>query len=440
MSRRTQFAVALIKYLPALAILVVGAFYVVTQVDRALRSANLIFSEQLTNRLGRLVRVKQATLTPLGLAELRGVRISKGADLSHGVLAEARRVIIKYDWVALVFGGKGAQSISRVEVYEPDLLLVRSSTGRFNVQDLLRPGPKRPPFLGRIVIYDGKTRFVDYAAKARKLPAVLRVSNVNGTINARAYPTYSFTVWGKGEPSVFSRSRAIGLYNSRQKWLRIDVTASDVSAQKATDYFGLWRSIQPASGRLKVVAGIKMLRDTRWKLQELTGVTDLRGVKTRIVGLSEPIESADGSIAFNGTNAVVSVVGASANSPIRITGAIENFSRPLLDLRVTSHRGRLCLTRKGARYSEGVACERHGAAECRGSRPVAPTYDYCPSTYTRRANTGRQGQRCLACRNLRPRAAYYWLGSFQADGRAGYDDRCRPAQRWCSPKASRSRE
>lgn len=338
MSASRKLVIALITCVPILVILVWGGIYIARQIDRLLNDMGPILTQELAARLDREVRVGKVRVKPFGVAVLEDVSIAEGKRLADGAILSARRVTIRYDVNALVTQSAGAQSIKTVDITEPRINLVRRKDGTFNVQDLLKPPPGPPgrPFKGTIRITGGTATFKDFFAHTNALPVITHIHDVEGFVDARKCPIYSFRVSANGQNGAFGRAITAGFYDSRTKSVGLDVTATDVSAPRLKDYLGVTDKLEVLGGTLRIAAGIDLRRvDGRYKTT-ISGAMRVTNAIVRMPWFSEPIRQVNGSIALVRNRAALSLQTPLAGSQARLKGTITSFENPVLDMSITS--------------------------------------------------------------------------------------------------------
>ncbi|MCL5105030.1 MAG: translocation/assembly module TamB domain-containing protein [Armatimonadetes bacterium] len=338
MTSRRKLVIALITYVPVLVMVIASGLYVVRQFSVALQNANLLLIDEFARRLNREVQIGRATVTPLGVAILDDVEIASGKKLAAGKMVVARRIIIRYNTRALLFGGRGAQAIRKVEVLGPRVNLVRRTDGTFNVQDLLKrpPGPPGPPFLGQVTITNGTVIFQDFLTRSTPIPAINRFTGVDAFVDAGRQPIYSFSASGRGERGRFASARAVGMYNSITKSVNLDVNADRVSAAYWTAYLGLSRSVKVHTGTLEVAAGVRVRRAAGRSRMAAAGVIKVTNASASLSIFREPVKGITGNIVLADQRLILSLAGSLANSGARVAGEISGFTKPRLDLVVTS--------------------------------------------------------------------------------------------------------
>lgn len=334
MSRSRRLLLFLITFIPVVVLLIASVVYVMRQFDILSRQANVIVAEELSRRFKREVRVGKAQVDILGTVVIEDIRIAKGKTFREGTLATARKVVVLYNWRGLLLGGKGARSVSEVIVAYPDVEVIRRADGSFNITELLKPppGPRRPPFAGKVRITGGKATFIDCAVRPSQPPTPVRLRDVTATIDAVKHPIYMFQGDANGISSQFTRADFHGRYYATSKRALVYVDARGVSAARLALY--AWKS-----NNVKVLAGnssTNIRLDARRKNGRyaitVVGTAAVKNASVSLSQLRSPATGIAGRIILTGDRAVANLNGAFAGAPIRANGSITNFKRPILDV------------------------------------------------------------------------------------------------------------
>lgn len=338
MNRSRKIILALIRYLPVLVLFILSVHYVADQLQEVTKSANLIAMDELSHRLNKEVKIGRVRITPLGTAILEDVRVASGKTFKSGTLITAQEIRIHYNWRAMLLKGRGAQSIRRIDINNSWLLLVRKRDGTFNIQELLKrpPGPQRPPFEAIVHINGGEVLFKDYRAQISKLPAITRLYKLNGSFDAAKRPIYAFAASGTSTKNRFKFADAVGVYNSDKHTIRFDLSATDASAAYWSHYFGLLKSFDIRSGKLRVLAGVSVKSVKGTSQTAITGVAKIANGVVTVPRIKEPVRDVSGRVMLVGSKAVLSLIGTAADSRIRVKGSVRIFDNPILALALSS--------------------------------------------------------------------------------------------------------
>ena len=352
MNRTQKFVIAIITYLPTLVLTAFCVFYVAHQVNLLTKHSNVILMQQISSQLGKDVRIGKARITSLGDAVFEDVAIANGKTFASGKLLEAKKVVVSYNWRAMLFKNMGAQSINYVKLYSPKLLLVRKKDGKFNVQELLKhpPGAARPPFKGKVSIFNASITFTDNLAHTLILPAINRINNVTAEFDASDMPKYAFNIKAHNGGGRFGKAEAIGYYNSKSKLMKLDMNIRDASAPYWMSYLGLLKSIKVNSGRMNVVGGISWQFKKQGK-KVFDGVFTVNNAAANVPSLHKPASDINGTIIYSNDTVAMSLKGIFAKSPIVLRGVVTNIKHPQLNLDIKSPQADLAEVAKAANIS-----------------------------------------------------------------------------------------
>lgn len=338
MTRSRRLALLVITFVPVVVLLVASGIYVKRQVDALARQAHVLIAGELQRQFRREVKIGTARAGTLGVAVLEDVRVAKGKALRDGELASARKVVVRYDWQALILGGKGAGSVSQVSVLDPNVLLIRRRDGTFNIAELLKrpPGPKRPPFRGKVLITGGNVTFLDYGVRPGQTPTPVRVHDMAGTIDAAKYPVYDFKGVARGPRGEFMTASFRGRYYGPSKRILVDVVANGVSAAKLAPYVLKSNKIQVSAGTLNTTAAVDFRKVGGRYTTSVTGVARVSNATVRLAMLRSPATDVAGDVVLAGNRATANLTASFAGARARAAGSIVDFANPKLDLTLDS--------------------------------------------------------------------------------------------------------
>src|SRR5947209_4530284 len=156
------------------ALAVVAGLLLYARARALYRNLGPIVVAEIQRQLGREVAIGRLDVHRPGRIVMDRVAVAATRRLAQGAMFRARRVVLNYSWLDVIwFRTDVIGSIRRIEIQQPSLLLVRSRTGRFNVQDLFKPRPGARPttFRAHVVVSRGQVLFQDYKAALPRLPA-----------------------------------------------------------------------------------------------------------------------------------------------------------------------------------------------------------------------------------------------------------------------------
>ncbi|MCX6345858.1 MAG: translocation/assembly module TamB domain-containing protein [Armatimonadetes bacterium] len=326
--------IALIKYVPLIVILIASGLFVMRQINRALDRANLILIAELSQRLNREISVRRTTIRPFGVVVMEGVEIAAEKKLSGGRMLSVPRVVVYYNLRDLVLGGKSAQSVSRVVLEKPALNLIRRPDGRFNVQDLLMPTkkPKGPPFKGIVEVSDARVAFTDYRSGLSKLPAVTTCDSLYGLVDAVNVPVYKFSGSGRGTNGKFDNVSVVGTYNASARVLNVDVNGNGADAKYWAVYFDVSKIVKVLGGKLNIAIGVQYKRVGEKSQTSLAGAFKISNGAVQLSMFKAPVTQVTGSASIINRRILLSLVGTLAGSRVKVSGSINDFVNPKLNL------------------------------------------------------------------------------------------------------------
>jgi len=122
-----------------------------------------IVEVQLSQALGREVRIRRISGGLVRGAVLEDLRIAEGERLAQGAIVEVRRAAVRYNLPGLLLGGRNAAAaIYRIDAVGARLRLARDAAGKWNIAPLLKP--RVPPvarFTGIVNVADSTIFYLD---------------------------------------------------------------------------------------------------------------------------------------------------------------------------------------------------------------------------------------------------------------------------------------
>lgn len=328
MTRTHRLILLAITLLPVIALAIASIVFIKDQVDFIIAHTNLIVADELEKRFHLQVEVGEVTVRPLGRAVIKDIRIANGDTFQKGTLASAARIVVTYDWRALL-KGQAAAGVSEVEIFDPKLLLVRRPDGSFNVTELLKPppGPKKPPFSGLVKITGGKVSFIDYAVRPGETPRPIDLRGLTAVIEAKGLPVYAFNGTLQGGRGQFARGKFSGTYNADSKHAVVKVDAADVLASLPARY--AWKSTdaQVLSGKIDINGALDIRHTSGHYRTAITGKGTIRDAAARISLFAEPLTDIKGLVRIKSNKVDMDITARFAGGPIHAVGSLD-FARP----------------------------------------------------------------------------------------------------------------
>lgn len=339
MSRSRKLVLFTLTFLPVAVLIVASLMYLRHQVDLLAQHANVIVAGELQRRFGREVHVGDAQAGTPGTVVLSDIKVARGKTLREGTLATAARVTLHYDWRALLLGGRGAGSVSEVDVADPRVLLVRRPDGTFNITELLKPpvGPKKPPFVGLVKITGGEATFIDYAVRKGERPTTIQLHRVVGSIRAAGQPVYTFAATADGSPGQFDHGVFSGSYHAVTKRAVIKMRADGLSASLLAPYVWKSKAALVMAGKLDTNATLDARHTTGRYTVSVVGNARVNDAAIRLSVLKAPATNVNGTVVVSGSRATAKLSGMFAGASVRAAGSLLYRNRPpTLDLVIDS--------------------------------------------------------------------------------------------------------
>jgi hypothetical protein len=118
-------------------LLAAGAVYILAQAMFTPEKLTPLLAGELSGVIHRTVRIESARLVPPQGIRVSGLRVLEREGFGGPVFLTCSTFVAKPDWAALA---RGKIVIRKVLLYSPTIQVVRSSTGAWNIADLLHGG------------------------------------------------------------------------------------------------------------------------------------------------------------------------------------------------------------------------------------------------------------------------------------------------------------
>lgn len=295
-----------------------GVFYLNKSQEVLARTSSAV-GDELSKALGSVVKVGQVEITSYNSISVHDVTIY---DKQAQEVLTSEKIIVTYHPLDILRGQTVVGAISDIRLEEPTLWLAQTSSGRWNVQDLLQDDHESKPTLqSKITLVDGKVLL-----KAANGTWVLE--NVNGVLDCGQNPTIDLdvkaickgeTIKAKGSMNSQGRS-AITLYASA-------LAIADYQVFLPKEPLGL------VGGSLKNVE-FTVIRD-KGNL-EWTGTTDLAGVDIDIDEV--PVRNVQGNMILTNKNMYLFATARVFDQPVDVRGSIRtDANQPILNLVISGN-------------------------------------------------------------------------------------------------------
>jgi hypothetical protein len=249
----------------------------------------------------------------------------------------AGRIRLSYDGWQWLSGRRGLEDAVRLlSIRSLRLFLLRDMGGRWSLRDALKlpgkkkaapPGESRLPALAtRLVLEDSMIVFND---ERRNFQST--VENVEGTLDARAFPLVAFSLSGRTEGQKKDNLSFAGEWNSDEENLYARADLEDVPLKTYLNY------ALPAGG-LQFLGGtaglsVRVRQEAKEREPSFEGRADVREGSLAIPGIAEPLSAFNGEVLFGKDRLEVNGVRADfLGSTWQAKGELRGLRSPELDL------------------------------------------------------------------------------------------------------------
>jgi autotransporter translocation and assembly factor TamB len=326
-----RYRLILLLSLAALAVTMGALLY--ARARALYRNLGPLVVAEVQRQLGREVAIGRLDTHRFGRVVLEQIGVAAERRLSGGALFRARRIVIHYAWSdLLVLHPDVAGSITRVEIEQPFLLLVREPDGRLNLQKLFKPQPGARPtrFRAPVILTHGRLVFQDYKAALARLPAVNEVDGVDGVVDYSDYPRITARASGTGRRGRAGLIRTTTLIDSTDgSWL-VRAFASDADAAYWTNYLSRSRAARVEAGR----ANVELVMNRGGAKAPLDFVINLAsaGLDARLARLPAPLRAVRGVAQVTPYGLKLDASGLLAGMPVQVSGNILDWKQPQVAL------------------------------------------------------------------------------------------------------------
>ncbi|HUT74787.1 MAG TPA: translocation/assembly module TamB domain-containing protein [Armatimonadota bacterium] len=296
-----------------------------------------VVESQLSQTLGREVRVGGISGGLLRGAVLHDVTIADGKRPQGGVLARAKRVAVRYHLRPLLSGGKGsAAAIDRVSVTGARVELARDRGGRWNIASLFKPRvPPARRFTGVVTIADSTLVFTDQSPPAPVTRSLqMRLVNLSGRLTPDPRRGLVFRLSAQVADGGMKRIAVAGSSDGKRTVLHVaaaDVNLADWGTRLAMG------GVHLLGGSADVnVTGAVAKRDARWVFDYVARAR-VRDATLRLGRGRELLRSVTGPLIIAGGRLrLLGVTGTVGGAQFAASGSIGVLSAPQLDLRIST--------------------------------------------------------------------------------------------------------
>jgi len=328
MRSRIPFLLRLIAVVLLSVIILFGLMRRYSQISASLPN---IVATQIASTLGRPTKVGSVSMISLNRISIKDIQVANGPSFKNGVLLSIPKTSMSINLVDIL---TGRLTINSVDLYNPDLRLVRFSSKQWNVTDIVtRPRPITVRFRGMVRIHSGKVRVDDYSARTVTLPQVNRLVTLSGLIDLRPSTFAVLDISGVGTNGRFDRIRAFGRWSTSASNTAINITLTRASAPYWLDYFTDIKSWNLTRGYADIRGNLTRSSSGRYCIQ---GSAQLRDSVFSSPYATRPVRPFAANIAFINGNLSIAARGYLQDSPILLRGKILDIFHPTLDLKAES--------------------------------------------------------------------------------------------------------
>lgn len=331
LSRPQKIAVFLLTFGPLLAILTAGIVHIAYQTHMLFKDARWLVGELLSDYLARPVRVAHAKLDSPGVVVLRRLEIADGPTFASGKVIVVPKVVVRYDPLALFFSKARAGAVRSVDVVRPEIRVIRTADGEFNIAGLIRPRvrPVGPPFRGEVRIVGGRLSFTDYfASGTRGSGCTIDLRKLNGLVSARDHPTVLFNISAAGKSGKLGRIRVDGTLDTATRFLRTDVNVADADLAGLIPFSGSASDkLRFSSGTLSATFGLSAKIPLAAETTSVTGVARFANVAFSVFRKPAFVSGLEGALLFAGDRVMVNGGGLIAKQRFRFSGTVSGYGR-----------------------------------------------------------------------------------------------------------------
>jgi hypothetical protein len=351
--RRLRFWLNTILPLVPLLIIGLGAIRLVRSVIAFLNSNRRLagtMSAEATRALGREVRVGDVHVTgnlwsfdASNRIDLFDVSVANGPTLASGAIARANRVALWYNLRQVLANDHPRTPIvDELRLDSPQVLLQRTTSGRWNLQDLLpkqRTGARS--LTDKVTFTDGTLLYSDRAfphpPRVPERPLDTRLSHLRGVVLIRPDKSMAFDVAGAAEPIYMRDFHASGSVVPSPLRVQGHVAATRVALPELASRLAPRDQLTVSAGHADLDAGILYVPPVgtpprRLDTQALIAHGTLQLFDAAATGkmVYAPAEHVNGFGTFTTDSILGNISGTYAGMPVRVDGAVLGLTLPPL--------------------------------------------------------------------------------------------------------------
>ncbi len=299
-----------------LAIMVAAiSFWWSSKSQEVMMNAQGIIKTTISNALGSAVDIGKIEITSYNTITIHDITIY---DKQSRALAASEKVTLTYSPLSILRGQAVVAAISDVAVQNPTLWLLQTSSGYWNVQDIIKADDDKEfsSFRGNVTLHHG-------TAIVNALGEVWSMEDINGNVDCANNPSMQLALQGiHNEGTIYAK----GIVNSKGR-STITILANQLPI---ADY----QNLLPAESLGLRGGNVKDITVTLAKEQEnieWAGEASLDKVELNIDGMS--VSEVQGNIAFTNKKVYIYANGKLLEQPLDVRGNIRiDTSEPIVNL------------------------------------------------------------------------------------------------------------
>jgi hypothetical protein len=334
--KKTVFVLAAILFgLPFLA-------YLGLRLGLATPFLNFALKKELGGLFNGELRFGSFRTDLFSFAEIRDLIVLARTGQGKLPVLTANSVRLNYEaWEVLRGRRSLEEAVELGQVSGLKLFLLRDQAGRWNIRDILKirskgraktnsDGETPLIFATRLVLDDGTVVFND---EHRQFQST--VGNLEGTLDARAFPLVVFSLSGRTEEQKRDNLSLAGEWNAETEKLYVRADMSEVPLKTYLNY-------SLPEGKLQFLDGgaslsVRVRQEGPGADLDFAGSADVKDGSLSIPGISQPLSRFQGSLRFGQDKLIMDGVRADfLGSTWQASGELSQLKAPLLSLSLSN--------------------------------------------------------------------------------------------------------
>jgi autotransporter translocation and assembly factor TamB len=298
-----------------------------------------VLEAQLSQSLGREVRIGRISGNLLRGAVLHDVRVAEGASFKQGTFARVRRLAVRYRLRDILTNpSRAAAAVDRVDVAGIRLRIERNPRGEWNVASFFKP---RPPsaarFTGVVNVTGADIEYTDQTPpQSLRGPLKLRFADVSGVVRPGPTQGVVFRFAGGMGPKGVERIRVFASSAGHTMTLAIAVSQLDLARWNSRLAVG---GVRLLGGKADIEMTGVLTTGPKNRAFDYVARAQTHGATVRLKQLADALRAVDGTAFI--TRDTVEVLDATGNvsgARFSASGLVNGFDQPQLDLRIQARR------------------------------------------------------------------------------------------------------